>query len=259
MKIKETQWNLINEIALRIHSTACFTEMREDFLVFIQALLVFDRAVFYLQRSEDPYSDPVTVNLTDQDIAVYLEEYRDKDPLEPLKGIMIDSRSAIKTSEYAAITDIENTEYYRYVWEPKGIRYSLCVPLTSDRHWLGSIHLFRTKDQGDFNDTDVEIINILKEHLQIRMERELRSAGEQPTEKISATGELTGDCDLAKDYSLTIRECEVISMWYKGYSDVEICEKLFISKNTLKKHISNIYGKTGINNRIELFKLIPKK
>ena len=44
-----------------------------------------------------------------------------------------------------------------------------------------------------------------------------------------------------------------------GQENVEICEELTISANTLKKHILNIYRKLGIRNRVQLFKMVKEK
>lgn len=257
MKLTEKQWNLIHEIALKIHSTENQNEMRKEFLVFVQALFDFDRAVFYLYDNGDPYDSPVCINLSDKDIEIYLRDFRDKDPFEPLKGLLLDSHSAIRSSDYSLLTDVEKTEYYKQVWGPKKIRYSLYVPLAYKKQWLGSISFFRTDSQEDFTDAEMQIINILKEHMQIRLYKDnIQSSQFCPALK-QCTDEHSPASGIAAQYSLTRRECDVINLWTKGYTDAEICEILSISKNTLKKHISNIYGKTEINNRIELLKLIP--
>lgn len=52
---------------------------------------------------------------------------------------------------------------------------------------------------------------------------------------------------------LTVRETEVLELMLQGLDNSSIQDKLGISRNTLKTHISNIYGKTGIKNRRELF------
>lgn len=48
------------------------------------------------------------------------------------------------------------------------------------------------------------------------------------------------------------REAEITSLILRGFSNKEIGDKLFISLETVKKHISNIYRKLGIKNRLQL-------
>ena len=45
----------------------------------------------------------------------------------------------------------------------------------------------------------------------------------------------------------------------QGMENMEICDHLSITVNTLKKHILNIYRKLGIRNRVQMFKLIKEK
>ena len=58
--------------------------------------------------------------------------------------------------------------------------------------------------------------------------------------------------------SLTNREKEVLDLLIKGYPSELIASTLFISNNTLKRHIQNIYNKLNVHNRAELFKLLHK-
>jgi len=48
---------------------------------------------------------------------------------------------------------------------------------------------------------------------------------------------------------LTNRELEVLDLVTQRLSTKEIAAKLFISTGTVKKHLSNIYGKLNVNNR----------
>jgi len=57
----------------------------------------------------------------------------------------------------------------------------------------------------------------------------------------------------------TEREKEVALYILKGLSNKEIAEKLFVSENTVKKHIQNIYQKSNINNRVQLAGIISGK
>ncbi len=57
---------------------------------------------------------------------------------------------------------------------------------------------------------------------------------------------------LAEKYGLTKREQEVAALLIAGKSQIEIAGELFISSNTAKTHIKNIYEKTGVSGKIEL-------
>ena len=50
---------------------------------------------------------------------------------------------------------------------------------------------------------------------------------------------------------LTRREIEVITLLRKGYSNARIGEVLYVSEGTVKKHLSNIFGKLDLYNRAE--------
>ncbi len=55
---------------------------------------------------------------------------------------------------------------------------------------------------------------------------------------------------------LTLKELEVLECIYEGLSNNEIAKKLFISLSTVKTHISNIFQKFGVKNRIDLKSLV---
>lgn len=51
---------------------------------------------------------------------------------------------------------------------------------------------------------------------------------------------------------LTSREVEIISAIQSGNSNREIATRLSISEETVKRHLSNIFGKLGVSSRLEL-------
>jgi len=50
---------------------------------------------------------------------------------------------------------------------------------------------------------------------------------------------------------LSERVLEVLQLIAEGLSRQEIAEKLIVSLNTIKTHTRNIYGKLGVNNRMQ--------
>ncbi|MFC1563531.1 LuxR C-terminal-related transcriptional regulator [candidate division KSB1 bacterium] len=57
---------------------------------------------------------------------------------------------------------------------------------------------------------------------------------------------------LIQRYRISERELDIIDLILKGKSNKEIEEELFISFNTVKNHIYNIYRKIGVNSRGQL-------
>lgn len=58
------------------------------------------------------------------------------------------------------------------------------------------------------------------------------------------------------EFDLSEREMEVLKYIAGGYKNAEIAEKLFVSQNTIKTHIKNIYVKLNVKNRVEALKKV---
>jgi two-component system, NarL family, nitrate/nitrite response regulator NarL len=51
---------------------------------------------------------------------------------------------------------------------------------------------------------------------------------------------------------LTARELEVVSAVVAGYTNKDIAQKFSLSEDTVKHHLTNIFDKLGVSNRLEL-------
>jgi DNA-binding NarL/FixJ family response regulator len=58
---------------------------------------------------------------------------------------------------------------------------------------------------------------------------------------------------------ITQREKDVLKLILAGNTTLEICEKLFITKNTVDSHRKNLLSKLGVRNTAELVKLAIEK
>ncbi|MEY4594725.1 MAG: hypothetical protein RIQ47_1135 [Bacteroidota bacterium] len=70
--------------------------------------------------------------------------------------------------------------------------------------------------------------------------RRVVSSFQQAPEKNHETG-----------FSLTNRENEILDLLAQGFRNKDIADKLFVSVNTIRTHIYNIYEKLHVKNRIE--------
>jgi two-component system, NarL family, nitrate/nitrite response regulator NarL len=55
-----------------------------------------------------------------------------------------------------------------------------------------------------------------------------------------------------RSFGLTRRELEILSTVVAGYSNKEIARQLSLSEDTVKHHLSHIFDKLGVSNRLEL-------
>lgn len=84
----------------------------------------------------------------------------------------------------------------------------------------------------------------------------------KPEEKMDSPAvqtESTSETPLSSDKSdfsiLSRREKEVARLAAKGYTNAQIAEELYISTETVKRHMSTIFEKLGIESRKQLIKL----
>ena len=89
-------------------------------------------------------------------------------------------------------------------------------------------------------DTPRDILNVLVEGLdsvKVNRPMSLGKALEEP---------------LLVNTKLSAREREIVALVAQGYKNKEMAEKMFISEQTVKNHLHNIFDKLGVSDRLEL-------
>jgi two-component system, NarL family, nitrate/nitrite response regulator NarL len=56
----------------------------------------------------------------------------------------------------------------------------------------------------------------------------------------------------SKRYGLTVRELDIVAAIVEGLTNKEIAQKFSISEQTVKHHLSSVFDKVGVSNRLEL-------
>jgi DNA-binding NarL/FixJ family response regulator len=73
--------------------------------------------------------------------------------------------------------------------------------------------------------------------------------------QFAAPGEMMGGSGTSKGRErspLSQREREIVGLVAQGYKNREMAEKMFISEQTVKNHLHNIFDKLGVSDRLEL-------
>lgn len=247
MRSMETNdWLVLNNIIYKIYTTKEPDLMRKTLLEQLKLVLDFDSADFFLGSGSEERGlvAPVTYNCECVNCAQY-------DELDYSRGIMYGGKSMVYR-ETDIISDPKRVEtaYYRKVYRPNNWHYSIQMILAWEKQFLGVITLYRTIGKDNFQYEDIFLLDMLKDHLSYRLFQEREKASEA-SEKIQVSV-------ATERFQLTRREETILKLLMAGVDNEEICEKLVISINTLKKHILNIYRKLGIRNRVQLFKMVQE-
>ncbi|WP_248925954.1 serine/threonine-protein kinase [Paenibacillus hamazuiensis] len=149
------------------------------------------------------------------------------------------SRSVTCLGEAAAAGSYANTDYVKRT----GLRAVMCCPIPTNEE---DTILLYMENHLFINAFSIERIGTLKMvAMQLFYATRLVPAQER---KLSAPLLQDG---LPTDSSLTARELEVLELMAAGLSNKEIAVRLIIAAETVKVHIRNIYGKLGVNKRMQ--------
>lgn len=224
-----------------------FNQMRQQFLEQIKMLIDFDSADFYLAspNGEEKLAMPVFCNCEDDLSELY-------DNIDYSRGILYSGKSLIyRETDIISDEARVETEYYQKVYKPNNWHYSLQMILARDKQFVGVVTFYRTIGKDNFQYDDIFLLDMLKDHLAFRLYQQKKS-GDLLEEKLTVSA-------ATEKYELTRREQTILQLLMAGKLNLEICDELTITENTLKKHILNIYRKLGIKNRVQMFKMIKEK
>lgn len=76
--------------------------------------------------------------------------------------------------------------------------------------------------------------------------------GDGAVSQLSAPVRVRGDLAARGDFGLTPREREILNGITEGLANRDIAERLGLSEQTVKHHLSSIFDKTGMSSRLEL-------
>jgi DNA-binding CsgD family transcriptional regulator len=159
-----------------------------------------------------------------------------------------------------------NTPVFKSMWQnspiselfaEKNLKNVLAMPLLYKQQLVASINCARNNKA--FSDSELQkclhLARLLSSSLAAH-ENDIRSK-----ENTNMYYEILEDVisdkinkhTMVENFSfLSPRECEVFEELLKGLTNKEMGEKLFVSENTIKQHLKNIYNKFGVQSRSQL-------
>lgn len=242
--LENNDFMILNNIIYHIHTMKNFTSMQKEVLEQMKLIVSFDCAEFSL--SEGKGSCVLTHQVSYNCGGNLSKKF---EHLDYSQGILTSGTSMVyRESDILSESKRVQTEYYKKVYEVNHWHHAMQMVLGYEHNFVGVITLYKLKGKEDFHFSDIQKLDFLKEHFAYRVYKQQEELGELGKK-------LTLEQAKTK-FSLTPREMEILGYLMRGIENESICNSTFITNNTLKKHILNIYKKMNVNNRTQLFKLI---
>lgn len=152
--------------------------------------------------------------------------------------------SAFRDDDLFTEETILASEIYKKNYLSHELRYAIRIILAHNKKQLGQIVFLNKLSSGNFSNNDLEICRMLSNHLSLKLwSLMVFEGGISPKESF------------ALQHKLSKREFEIASKIADGFTDSEISHALAISESTVRKHIGNLYSKTGTSNRASFLRI----
>lgn len=247
------EWDCINEVSLWIHAQTDIEVLQRGILDRLFKLIAHETSFFDLCCVSDGrlvFFNPVSTTMTDENLSDYYQNYE----LSDYVAWCFTAAEPIIYRDSDMISDDarERSVIYREWMKPIGIHYSMGSTVVDQGIIFGSITLFRNQDFPDFSDKDMAILSVINRHLAVHFSL-LCPRGVYPDDHRENIE------NLALASQLSEREVEVMRLVAEGYTNQKVGSMLFISESTVKKHLNTVYKKLGVENRIQLMRLVVQR
>ena len=248
--LRETEWMTINHVLLDIYTISSIDVMAKKVMKGLRLLIPYEKGYFLL-FDEDGERLPeglCCAGFDEKELEAYIQSSYEEDYLKYLYDFT--TRSPIYQDTNILMDNIRKfTPFYTSFLVPADCPYGAGILLVRNSRIIGILELFRSRKLVDFEDRDVYVLNALKAHIENIVFNSIQMSRKQA---------LAERCfqNMKTRFELTDREDDILMLLSNGLSNKEICDRLVISTSTVKKHIYNIYNKTGVKSRTQLMNLL---
>ncbi|MDB6031054.1 MAG: hypothetical protein JWM16_1392 [Verrucomicrobiales bacterium] len=145
--------------------------------------------------------------------------------------------TTLKMSDFFTLNGFRSSELYEEFYRHADALHVMAFGLVNGRT-LTTLNVTRRTNEQDFNERDRLMMNLVRPHF----EQAHRNAQLVAARTAASSRPLCA-------YELTPREMEIAGWVAAGKSNPEIAIILKVSPRTVEKHMENILGKLGVENR----------
>lgn len=208
---------------------------RKTVLKALSNIFGYTESIFWVPNKQGDLIEPILNNVEDKVISEYLEFFQPLDVLTPNNLPLRTDTHVVRIEDVMSLSSFAKTNFYKEFFVKHQYIDEIGIYIFNKNQLVGVIGLIRKEGENYFSEQDKNRLRFLI--------KPIESA-------FNACATLSPSNH--KEEHLTAREREIIQLVKKGFSNKEISEILFISVNTVKKHLQNLYEKLNVTNRTEL-------
>jgi DNA-binding NarL/FixJ family response regulator len=142
--------------------------------------------------------------------------------------------AAVRLSDVVSQRVLHHLTIYDDFWRPFGVEYDfgIRVEYAPER----GVDLSCTRSHKDFSDGECDLLDALRPYL-------VRCLQRLDANPIGET--------LRAEFGISRREADVLALVARGKTNTQIAATLFLSANTVRKHLENLYAKLGVTTRTQ--------
>jgi DNA-binding CsgD family transcriptional regulator len=215
-------------------------------------LLDADYYASYVWNSEDrKFDEGVSINMDETKLNEYEQYYQFHDPITHQ---LQNRKRATCVHEVINQKDLEKTEFYNDFLRHDGLHWGINLYAYDGRNNIGDIRVWRNKTRQTFDDSSVKLLQLIHPHFtnSLRNMHNHKTSNEIEIRSSPIITASRSAAMIAKQFSFTTREAQIVRELLRGKKDEEIAKQLYIACSTLRTHIRHIYAKTGVHNRTSL-------
>lgn len=142
-------------------------DYRYNLLKNFSSIFSYNHLTFFISDTEGQLTNPRGLNISNSLFKMYDDYYYKKDIFNPinLSEYLIRFKKTIAVTDIMPFKQFEETEYYKDFLAKDSLYYECVVFLYFKNRLIGAIGIFREKEEGNFTPKELEILNILSDHI----------------------------------------------------------------------------------------------
>lgn len=168
--------------------------------------------------------------------------------IDPLTFPMMERKRPTLATQVMPHSALSKTEFFSDFLTPEHMYWGVNVFFFQGDHPLGDFRIFRKRGRGNFESEDINMLRLLEPGVTSALTR-LRWA--QFCAPDTATTESAEEL-LQRHLLLSKREAEVAWLIASGCPDKTVMTRLTIGMPTVRFHVSRLFEKLHVNNRVAL-------